>query len=146
MNGTNSPWTPDLDARLTTRWNDPDQPSTARIARELGVTKNAVIGRAHRLGLPKRPSPVRRGIVKRPLSIAHVGSAPAPIGSITDCKFIAADPHGMFARGDNPFCGQPTLPGSAYCGVHHKICYVRPRRERLAEIERIAARATEAAE
>lgn len=32
--------------------------TTPEIGRRLGVTKNAVIGRAHRLGLPKRPSPI----------------------------------------------------------------------------------------
>ena len=33
--------------------------STAEIARRIGVSKNAVIGKAHRLRLPARPSPIR---------------------------------------------------------------------------------------
>ena len=36
--------------------------STAEIGRRLGVTKNAVVGKAHRLDLPARPSPIRRGV------------------------------------------------------------------------------------
>jgi GcrA cell cycle regulator len=36
-------------------------PSTAEIGRRIGVSKNAVVGKAHRLDLPARPSPVRRG-------------------------------------------------------------------------------------
>jgi GcrA cell cycle regulator len=36
--------------------------STAEIGRRLGVTKNAVISKAHRLHLPPRPSPIRRNI------------------------------------------------------------------------------------
>lgn len=33
--------------------------STAEIGRRLDVTKNAVVGKVHRLGLPKRQSPIR---------------------------------------------------------------------------------------
>lgn len=35
--------------------------STAEIGRRLGVSKNAVVGKAHRLELSARPSPIRRG-------------------------------------------------------------------------------------
>src|ERR1700722_16521920 len=34
--------------------------STAEIGRRLGVSKNAVVGKAHRLDLTARPSPIRR--------------------------------------------------------------------------------------
>lgn len=34
--------------------------STAEIGRRLGVSKNAVVGKAHRLDLSARPSPIRR--------------------------------------------------------------------------------------
>jgi len=34
--------------------------STAEIGRRLGVSKNAVVGKAHRLDLSPRPSPIRR--------------------------------------------------------------------------------------
>jgi GcrA cell cycle regulator len=34
--------------------------STAEIGRRLGVSKNAIVGKAHRLHLPSRPSPVRK--------------------------------------------------------------------------------------
>lgn len=33
--------------------------STAEIARRMGGTKNAIVGKAHRIGLPGRPSPIR---------------------------------------------------------------------------------------
>ncbi len=36
--------------------------STAEIGRRMGVSKNAVVGKAHRLNLPARPSPIRREI------------------------------------------------------------------------------------
>ena len=33
---------------------------TAQIGKLLGFTKNAVVGKAHRIGLERRPSPIRR--------------------------------------------------------------------------------------
>jgi GcrA cell cycle regulator len=38
--------------------------STAEIGRRLGVSKNAIVGKAHRLDLDARPSPIRRDGVK----------------------------------------------------------------------------------
>jgi GcrA cell cycle regulator len=39
--------------------------STAEIGRRMGISKNAVVGKAHRLSLPARPSPIRRDAVPR---------------------------------------------------------------------------------
>ncbi|MDF7673572.1 GcrA family cell cycle regulator [Acetobacteraceae bacterium ESL0709] len=50
-------WTDDLIARLRELWSQ--GLSTAEIGRQLAITKNAVVGKAHRLGLPPRPSPIR---------------------------------------------------------------------------------------
>lgn len=38
--------------------------STAEIGRRLGVSKNAIVGKAHRLDLDARPSPIRRDAVR----------------------------------------------------------------------------------
>jgi GcrA cell cycle regulator len=51
-----SPWTPDLIERLSQLWPQRHL-STAEIGRRLGIGKNAVIGKAHRLGLKPRPAP-----------------------------------------------------------------------------------------
>ncbi|MBR2124314.1 MAG: GcrA cell cycle regulator [Acetobacter sp.] len=51
-------WTEKLVEQLKQLWTD--GLSTAEIGRRLGITKNAVIGKAHRLGLPSRPSPIRK--------------------------------------------------------------------------------------
>ena len=51
-----SPWNDDLDARLTSDWEAGF--STAEIGRRMGISKNSVIGRAHRLQLPSRGSPI----------------------------------------------------------------------------------------
>ncbi|AQS86503.1 MAG: GcrA family cell cycle regulator [Acetobacter aceti] len=51
-------WTDETITRLKALWQE--GLSTAEIGRQLGITKNAVVGKAHRLGLPARPSPIRR--------------------------------------------------------------------------------------
>lgn len=51
-------WTAARIARLSTLWND--GLSTTDIGRQLGVSKNAVVGKAHRRGLQPRLNPVRR--------------------------------------------------------------------------------------
>jgi GcrA cell cycle regulator len=51
--------------------------STAKIGRRMGITKNAVIGKARRLGLPSREAPANivkqrsRGVVSRPAARAR---------------------------------------------------------------------------
>lgn len=49
-------WTDDADAELRRLWGN--GLSAARIAAAMGTTKNAIIGRAHRLNLPRRDSPI----------------------------------------------------------------------------------------
>lgn len=51
-------WTSETIVRLRGLWSEGH--STAEIGRRLGVSKNAVVGKAHRLDLPARPSPIRR--------------------------------------------------------------------------------------
>jgi GcrA cell cycle regulator len=52
-------WAEETIVRLRALWDEGH--STAEIGRRLGVSKNAVVGKAHRLDLPARPSPIRRG-------------------------------------------------------------------------------------
>ena len=51
-------WTEAVIAELRRLWTE--GLSTAEIGRRLGVSKNAVVGKAHRLALDPRPSPIRR--------------------------------------------------------------------------------------
>ena len=51
-------WTEERIATLTKMWEAGQ--TASQIAEELGgISRNAVIGKAHRLGLQSRPSPVR---------------------------------------------------------------------------------------
>lgn len=63
-------WTSEIILRLRSLWDE--GLSTAEIGRRLGISKNAVVGKAHRLGLAARPSPIHRTGERRP------APAPAP--------------------------------------------------------------------
>jgi GcrA cell cycle regulator len=52
-------WNDETIARIRALWSEGH--STAEIGRRMGISKNAVVGKAHRLSLPARPSPIRRG-------------------------------------------------------------------------------------
>ncbi len=56
------PWNDENVSKLRELW-DQGLP-TAQIGKLLGFTKNAVVGKAHRIGLERRPSPIRRTAVK----------------------------------------------------------------------------------
>ncbi|HXT78331.1 MAG TPA: GcrA family cell cycle regulator [Acetobacteraceae bacterium] len=51
-------WSEETIVRLRDLWAEGH--STAEIGRRLGVSKNAIVGKAHRLDLAARPSPIRR--------------------------------------------------------------------------------------
>jgi len=72
-------WTEERIERLKAMWTE--GATASQIADELGgVSRNAVIGKAHRLGLEARPSPVKPGEEKehRPAAAA-VAPKPAPV-------------------------------------------------------------------
>jgi len=69
-------WTEERIERLKKMWHD--GATASQIADELGgVSRNAVIGKAHRLGLEQRPSPVKPGEEKEAKKPA-TAAAPAP--------------------------------------------------------------------
>ncbi|WBV42284.1 GcrA family cell cycle regulator [Pseudoroseomonas cervicalis] len=65
-------WTAEAIETLRALWAEGH--STAEIGRRMGISKNAVVGKAHRLNLPARPSPIRREAE----AAAPVAPAPAP--------------------------------------------------------------------
>jgi GcrA cell cycle regulator len=71
-------WTEERIERLKKMWHD--GATASQIADELGgVSRNAVIGKAHRLGLEQRPSPVKPGEEKESKKPAPVAAAPKPM-------------------------------------------------------------------
>ena len=72
-------WAEETITRLRALWDE--GLSTAEIGRRLGVSKNAVVGKAHRLDLPARPSPIRRdgsGGTPRPRAPRRVAGPTLP--------------------------------------------------------------------
>ena len=68
-------WTDERIERLKKMWHD--GATASQIADELGgVSRNAVIGKAHRLGLEQRPSPVKPGEEKEARKPALPTAAP----------------------------------------------------------------------
>lgn len=69
-------WTGDAIDLLRALWAEGH--STAEIGRRMGISKNAVVGKAHRLNLPPRPSPIRRDAAGEGPRPAQPRRSPAP--------------------------------------------------------------------
>ena len=81
-------WTEDRIATLTKMWEG--GATASQIADELGgVSRNAVIGKAHRLGLKSRPSPVKANEKKAAPAAKKKKAAPAKPAPWTYQRFLA---------------------------------------------------------
>lgn len=105
-------WTPELVERLRELWAEGH--STAEIGRMIGLSKNAVVGKAHRMKLPPRQSSPRKAkpVIRRVR--VHAGKGPA-------CQWPIGDPR----SGDFHFCGAPAVPGKPYCEEHCAMAFTR---------------------
>ncbi len=86
-------WTDETIARLRALWTEGY--STAEIGRRLGISKNAVVGKAHRLDLAARPSPIRpspEGPRSRPLARRGTGPTLPPLASTRPTSHAGAAP------------------------------------------------------
>lgn len=126
-------WTDDRIEQLKKLWEK--GLSASQIADELGdVTRNAVIGKAHRLGLKSRPSPVKVDTKKA----AKAKAKPAPkeepqkIGLLDLTERICKWPIGHPGEEEFHFCGRPSEPGVPYCKEHCAMAYQSqiPRKDR----------------
>ena len=81
-------WTDERIDRLKELWTQGN--TASQIAEELGgVSRNAVIGKAHRLGLQARPSPVK---ANEPAPAAAVAPPPTPVEEAPAPAAAAAEP------------------------------------------------------
>ncbi len=86
-------WTDETIARLRALWGEGH--STAEIGRRLGVSKNAVVGKAHRLDLTSRPSPIRpspEGTRARPPARRGAGPTLPPLASTRPTPLAGSSP------------------------------------------------------
>jgi GcrA cell cycle regulator len=129
-----SPWTPESIAKLKELWMSEGKFSAGAIARQLNTSKNSVLGKAHRLGLAARPSPIKpagpngtQTKIRREQSLAVrevVKAAPVVEQAVKyspfrTCQFLHGD-----TRAEYRFCGDAVAQGSAYCGAHHRVCFI----------------------
>jgi GcrA cell cycle regulator len=75
-------WTDLMVQALKQRWAD--GATATEIAKELGVTRNAVIGRVHRLGLSVRRSPIETKEEKFERMVDMIGDFDAPIAKAAE--------------------------------------------------------------
>lgn len=118
-------WTEERVARLKSLWSEGR--TASQIATILGdVTRNAVIGKAHRLGLKGRPSPIRKEKVvaaPKPARRQVAAGVPARPSRVSDrqCHWPIGHPREPGFH----FCGEPALADKPYCEEHCNIAYRR---------------------
>jgi len=112
-------WTPVRVSALIALWEE--GLATSEIGRRLGVTKNAIIGKVHRLGLAKRQSPIKKVEETPPL---------AEIISLEKLNAgMCAWPTGEPGKEGFHFCGRPSAPEKPYCASHCAKAYVKISRD-----------------
>lgn len=146
-----SPWTDATITKLRQLWSEGH--SAAEIGRRLNVSKNAALGKVHRLDLPARPSPIRcsewerkqrterrrQNIVsanlptlpslRATISVPHctpTQTLPSPTGKSGATFRIdrCCWPIGDPGSTSFQFCELPALPGKPYCQEHANRAYV----------------------
>ena len=133
-------WSEDRVEQLKNLWTE--GLSASQIARALGgVTRNAVIGKVHRLGLAGRASPSRAERPRLPMApkvpsirtqavtvpvveedpLTLADGSHATVLTISDrmCRWPIGDP----AASEVHFCGHNPKSGSPYCEAHARKAY-----------------------
>ncbi len=153
-------WTDERVSILKKLWGEGH--TAAEIAKQLGgVTRNAVIGKAHRLKLSNRVSPIQQNkkpansnkTIERKKMVVKAKAANTPsvqkkpsVDPIVESKPINKDdlyslmdlqprmcrwPSGDPKEECFGFCGDKTLPGLPYCAEHAKVAYQAATRNRI---------------
>ncbi len=102
--------------------------SISQIGEELGVSRNAVAGKVHRLMLPKRTSPISKA-AKAPEVEERKEELPLRLSlrqikwSRSKCAWPSGDPKTT----EFSFCGEQIVPGKPYCHEHCELAYTTSR-------------------
>jgi GcrA cell cycle regulator len=105
--------------------------STAEIGRRLGVSKNAIVGKAHRLDLDARPSPIRRDAAKptteRPSPYPRVaGPTLPPLASTGGQPAVLPTPHVQVLRPPPAIGPRPVAPAPAVMAAPRVVMPAAP--------------------
>jgi len=136
-------WTPDRIKILIAHWEE--GLPTSEIGRRLGVTKNSVVGKVHRLGLKKRQSPIRqaaagtaqprkskpqiKNAAAKTESVAPAPRPARPTGDVVRLEELTGSmccwPEGEPGTPNFYFCGEPAISDKPYCASHCARAYVK---------------------
>lgn len=150
-------WTNEMIEGLKKMWKK--GLTTNEIAKELGVSKNSIVGKVHRLNLTSRPSPIKKKEedeiatpvvealekevdsnvqeeVKTPkINKITVNPIEVKAHKNTCLKLSELDSHTCrWPIGDPKddnfcFCGKKVRAGQTYCDEHAAIAYVKPNKK-----------------
>ena len=129
MSDTGNVWTDERLEELKKLWAQ--GLSISQIGEALGVSRNAIAGKAHRMGLPKRPSPISKPKAEKPKVEPVVEEQDLPlrlelrqlVWSRSRCCWPTGDPK----KNGFVFCGDTVVPGKPYCLPHCKEAYTTSR-------------------
>ena len=129
MSDTGNVWTDERLEELKKLWAT--GLSISQIGEALGVSRNAIAGKAHRMGLPKRPSPISKPKAEKPKVEPVVEEQDLPlrlelrqlVWSRSKCCWPTGDPK----KNGFVFCGDTVVPGKPYCLPHCKEAYTTSR-------------------
>lgn len=123
-------WTDDDVEALKRLWGAGLSASKIAAALDGKFSRNAIIGKAHRMGLPRReakraypkpkPKPKKPRPTRRKIYTAPPSDEPVPLGPVREivgdrqCHWIHGEPSGDFR-----YCGHP-VGETAYCPYHQR--------------------------
>ena len=137
MGGAAMAWTEKMVEDLKIMWKQ--GLTTGEIGKRLGVSKNSIVGKVHRLQLDARPSPIKKKDEEEKPAAAPqpVAEKPAVVRKniagdvkLTDldnhtCRWPIGDP-----KDENfHFCGKKVRIGQTYCEEHAALAYVKPNKK-----------------
>lgn len=145
-------WTDERVSLLKQLWGEGK--TAAEIAKVLGdgITRNAVIGKAHRLKLSSRLSPIQQNAVKKPKTESAPPRAFKPAIKMPEykgreVKMVDLDaracrwPNGDPQEENFSFCGCEAVAGLPYCDTHCRAAYQVATRSRTLDAKDFEAHA-----
>ncbi len=100
---------------LKTMWEQGHPASEIALAIGENTSRNAVIGKAHRMGLSGRASPIKN---------KHAHGATLLVLNERMCRWPIGDPR----KPGFHFCGSPIDVSATYCATHRAIAFSQPKK------------------
>ena len=132
-------WKPEKVKELIALWDT--GLSCAKIGEKMGITKNAVVGKARRLKLRSRQMPLirmhsrsrKRSTKRSPEKKIIARPKNMPLVPLPDLGNGCAWPYGDPQDDDFGFCGQKKDGKTSYCAEHNKRAYL-PKKKRSGRV------------